>query len=107
MKQGEFDLGESRVARDEGIGRVARNNEEFARAFWDYVLRLPRGKNGWVGTCEDIRRDWKGVRPRHHNAWGACWNTCKRKGLLAELPDQVQMQSVKSHARKTHLYRRT
>jgi hypothetical protein len=97
-----FDGESSRAGRDEGIARVMEHNEDFSLQFAAHILRLPPG---WVGTCEDIRRDWRGITP-HPNAWGACWNAAKRQGLLIELPDQVHMTASKSHARKTHLYRR-
>lgn len=97
-----FDIETSRAGRDEGMARVAGHNEDFATQFLKHVINLP---SGWTGTCEDIRRDWTGIVP-HPNAWGACWNTAKRQGLLIELPEQVHMTASKSHARKTHLYRR-
>jgi hypothetical protein len=102
--QGEFDLFQSRAARDEGIDLVLDHNPEFKDVFFHTILRLPRG---WIGQCEDIRRDWTGPWPGHPNAWGASWNAAKRLGLLVELPDQVSMTGVKSHGRKTHLHRRT
>jgi hypothetical protein len=61
---------------------------------------------GWVGNNEDIVRNWTGVKPKHHNAWGSCFGHAKRKGLLEELPVRRPNERVKSHARRQNLYRR-
>jgi hypothetical protein len=98
-----FDYAESKARRDEGMDRVEESNPEFSQQFLMAIANLP---SGWVGTCEDIRRDWRGVEPSHPNAWGSCWGGAKRRGLLVELPDRVAMTAVKSHARRTHLHRR-
>lgn len=97
-----FDAATSRAGRDAGMARVLGHEEDFSLQFARYVDHLPRG---WIGTCEDIRRDWRGITP-HPNAWGACWNAAKRRGALVELPEQVHMTARKSHARKTHLHRK-
>ena len=98
------DRKKGRAARDDGMRRVTDSNPKFKDQFAAFIdTKLA---HGWVGTCEHIRADWKGVQPSHPNAWGACWNAAKRRGLLVELPQQVQLESVKSHARKTHLHRR-
>ena len=98
-----FDYGKAKEERDAGMGLVEEHNKDFAYQFLHAVIALPVG---WVGTCEDIRRVWTGIVPKHHNAWGSCWGAAKRRGLLIELPDKVPMTAVKSHARKTHLHRR-
>lgn len=98
----DFDLPKGRAGRDEGMERVTRHSDDFKDQFAAYIDRLPRG---WIGTCEDIRKVWPLPHP-HPNAWGACWNAAKRRGQLVQMPQQVQMTSVKSHARKTHLHRR-
>lgn len=97
-----FDVDASRAKRDDGMARVVEHEQEFSDQFAAFIDKLPQG---WTGTCEDIRRDWKGIQP-HPNAWGACWNAAKRRGLLIELPDQIHMTASRSHARKTHLHRR-
>jgi hypothetical protein len=102
--QGKFDLEQSRAERDKGIALVSGNNPEFKYDFFHAIRALPKG---WEGQCEDIRKDWTGVRPTHHNAWGACWNGAVTRGLLMRLPTIVSMTGVKSHGRKTHKYRRT
>lgn len=98
----DFNIKQSRAGRDEGMARVVDHNVTFAEQFERFIDHLPRG---WIGTCEDIRKDWMGIRP-HPNAWGACWNAAKKRGHLIELPTQVHMAATKAHARKTHLYRR-
>jgi hypothetical protein len=97
-----FDVDVSRSKRDDGMARVAAREDDFSIQFARHIDNLP---HGWTGTCEDIRRDWKGIVP-HPNAWGACWNAAKKRGLLIELPQQVHMTASKSHARKTHLHRK-
>ncbi len=97
-----FDIETSRANRDMAMASVEDNNEDFKIQFGRHIDRLPRG---WVGTCEDIRRDWVGITP-HPNAWGACWNAAKKRGQLIELPQRVSMTAIKSHARKTNLHRR-
>ena len=98
----EFDIERSKTSRDEGMARVMDHSPTFAEQFAGFIDHLPRG---WIGTCEDIRRQWTGIEP-HPNAWGACWNAAKKRGQLVELASQVHMAATKSHARKTHLHRR-
>jgi hypothetical protein len=100
---GEFDLYKGRARRDRGMLLVAGNNKDFGYQFLHTVIALPKG---WVGQCEDIRKDWPGTRPRHPNAWGACWNGAVKRGLLKRLPQMVAMTGVRSHGRKTHLHER-
>lgn len=99
----DFNSKKSRAARDRGIKQVTDHNEYFSHEFAMAIGRLP---NGWVGTCEDIRKTWTGIRPHHPNAWGGAWNAAKKRGQLVELREQVHMTAVKSHARKTHLYQK-
>jgi hypothetical protein len=97
-----FDVDAGRAKRDDGMSRVVEHDQDFSYQFAHAVANLPRG---WTGTCEDIRRDWTGIVP-HPNAWGACWNAAVRRGLLIQLSEQVHMTASKSHARKTHLFRK-
>lgn len=96
-------LDRARTGRDIGIGTVLANNLAFKTQFEEFIRRLP---SGWTGTCEDIREIWPHAKPRHHNAWGACWNAAKRRGELVELELRVNMRFVKSHARMTSMYRK-
>jgi hypothetical protein len=58
-------------------------------------------------TGEDIRLacEAAGVRPHHHNAWGAFVASLVRDGLLIPTGRYVPMKAKGSHARKTQLYR--
>ena len=97
-----FDAGLSKAAGEKGMALVESNSPDFAYQFHLFVLYLP---HGWVGQCEDIRREWTGTIP-HPNAWGACCNTAIRRGLLRKLPIEASMTAVKSHGRKTRLLQR-
>ena len=96
------DLFAGKAGRDEGMALVMEHAPDFAYAFHHYVLNLP---SGWIGKCEDIRAVWVGPLPKPQ-AWGACWNAEVKRGLLIEMSDEVHMADPRSHARKTHLYRR-
>ena len=98
-----YNLLKGRELRDTGMERVAAGEPDFRYEFHQAILSLPRG---WIGQCEAIRRDWKGTIP-HPNAWGACWSAAVKQGLLVEMATKASMTSVKSHGRKTHLFRRT
>jgi len=99
----QFDLFESRARRDEGMKRVTGNSPDFKYRFHLVILHLPRG---WIGQCEDIRKIWKWPMPSPQ-AWGSNWSAAVKLGLLEELPQRVSMTGIKSHGRKTNLYRRT
>lgn len=98
----DFDLERGRAARDEGMARVIDHNPEFKVQFARFIDQLPRG---WIGLCEDIRKEWKGVYAPPQ-AWGACWGAAKRRGQLVELPSRIPMAGVKSHGRRTNLHRK-
>lgn len=97
-----FDLKLGRERRDEGMERVTTGNPEFKVQFAQYLDRLP---HGWVGQCEDIRKVWTGIYAKPQ-AWGACWNAAKKRGVIVELEERAPMTGVKSNARRTNLYRR-
>jgi hypothetical protein len=99
----QFDLFKSQALREAGMARVVSNSAEFKYRFHLVIMHLPRG---WIGQCEDIRKIWKWPMP-HPNAWGANWAAAVKLGLLEELPERASMTGVKSHGRKTHLFRRT
>jgi hypothetical protein len=96
-----FNLTAARVARDVGMGTVAANNPVFSKQYREYIDDLPQK---WIGSDEDVRRNWRGVQPKHPNAWGANWGAAVRRGQLVKLPQEIQMQKISSHARRTHLY---
>jgi hypothetical protein len=97
-----FDLVQGKAARDKGMERVLAHEETFAYRFHQVILHLP---HGWVGQCEDIRRNWVGKHP-HPNAWGSAWGVAFRRGLLRKLPIEAHMTARRSHGRRTHLYQR-
>jgi hypothetical protein len=98
-----FDYAESVRLRDEGMKRVADNNPKFSYQYFHHVLALPLG---WIGNNETIMKEWKGVEPRHPNAWGSNLGHCKRKGLLRELPMKRPNERKPGHARRQCLYMR-
>lgn len=100
----DFNVGLGRADRDDGFLAVDVANPEFKDQFRQRIINLARG---WEGTCEDIRENWTGTQPTHPNAWGSVWGWAIRAGLLIELPQRVSMRARKSHARRTHLCRRT
>jgi len=65
-------------------------------------LRLGRELTG-----EDIRHaiEVRGVRPHHHNAWGALIMAAVRKELIQKTGRLVKMKDPRSHARQTPIYR--
>lgn len=66
--EAQFDLFAARAARDEGLQRVAENNQEFldiARKAAVAICEL-RG----VVTCDEIRETLN-IVPKHPNAYGA------------------------------------
>ena len=102
-KDDDYDLKKSRALRDAGMSLTRDHNPEFKAQFARFIDHLPRG---WIGTCEDIRAHWPGVRPATPHAWGACWNAAKKRGQLVELATKVPMTGIKSHGRRTNLHRR-
>ena len=80
-----FDYGKSRAERDAGMALVRDHNQEFSYQFYHFVLALP---SGWVGQCEDIRRVWCGIKPKHpmrgvragdRQRKKVCWWSCRRR----------------------------
>lgn len=70
--QQEFDIRAARNARDQGIKRVAENNQSFLRVARAIAIMVAR-RNGDV-TCDDVRKECP-VLPTHHNAFGAIFKT--------------------------------
>jgi len=100
-----FDGDAAKAARDEGMERVLREEDEFKDAAGKFIISLP---GGWEGIFEDIRRVYKGVKPHHPNAWGAVCNAAIKRGVLVKVGMIMRRTTaVKSHSRPTHLLRRT
>jgi hypothetical protein len=91
------------AARDEGMERVLRDEEDFKIQFGMFINSLP---HGWEGICEDVRRVWPGGPPHHPNVWGACWNGVIKQGLLVRTDEMRRPTGIKSHRRPTFVYRR-
>ena len=100
-----FDLAAAKAARDKGMADVMKGEEPFKVAVAKHIDNLP---HGWVGTGEDIRRAWTGVRPHHVNCWGAICHAAVKRGTLRKMPnlDMRRPEGVKSHGRPTYLFRR-
>jgi hypothetical protein len=101
---GLFDLPQSRAERDRALARVEYNAENFNRLARAVLRNL---KPGYY-TGEDIRRliSKRGYKPHHHNAWGALIRWALQGRILSETGEYEQMRDVKSHARRTPLYRK-
>lgn len=82
-------------------------NAEWLRRYYAFVeLRAPRAPGPFTG--EDVRRAWTAMglpQPHHHNVWGAAFNGAVRRGLVVATGDYDHMCGVRSHARKTPLYK--
>lgn len=59
-------------------------------------------------TGEDVRLacERAGIRPHHHNAWGAFISALVREEKLTPTGEYRAMKASGSHARKTAVYRR-
>lgn len=68
----QFDLVEALKGRDEGIARVAENNESFLAAARATARRIARRK-GSV-TADDVRAECS-LEPLHPNAYGAVFKS--------------------------------
>ena len=96
----------ARQLRAEGIARVLQH----ADASWvEYalqgVLRYAKEHREFIG--EDFRVWYLlngGMTPHHHNAWGALLNVAVKKGIVAPTDRMRQMNTEKSHARRSPLW---
>ena len=102
-----FEAAAAREARDAGMKAVL----DHSGAWKDRArLKIRELAPGWTGTGEDIRlllQDRPGLRPQHHNAWGAVIGGCLRQGWLQATGELRHMRCRESHARKTAVYVRT
>jgi hypothetical protein len=96
------DGAEGRKRRDEALVNVAANAETFMSKALKELVRFERG----TYTGEDIRRQLElwGIRPHHHNAWGALVATAVRSRILWPTGRLAAMTDPRSHARKTLVY---
>ncbi len=103
MSQGNlFDPPPPEDRRDEALDRVGKNAGRFVDAVRQVVPQLV----GLEVTGEDIRVECGklGIRPHHHNAWGAVINSLVREEALIFTGREVHMKTSKSHARRTRVY---
>jgi len=100
-----YDLFLSERAKADALSNVDRG--AWSGRALALVETLPEG---WVGTGEDIRRflieEMSLEPPHHHNAWGGMISGALRRGLILGTGRYAKMRSVRSHARKTEIYRR-
>jgi hypothetical protein len=101
----EFNLTLADAAKRAALNLVTK--KEWADEARFFLLTLPPG---WEGTGEDIRRflveDMSLDPPHHHNAWGGLISGALRRGTITGTGKYRKMTSVRSHARKTEVYRR-
>jgi hypothetical protein len=106
-RDSQFDLFGGRAERDAALARVSANagNDWMAAAF-ACLLRLERDLDH---TGESIRTQLMAMGcppPHHHNAWGALIRCGITRGVLVDTGRYSQMESRRSHARRTPVYRR-
>ena len=90
--------------RDKALAQVQANAGDFTSRALGALRDFP---DGFETTGEQIRvlLDRRGIRPHHHNAWGAVINIALRNGLLEDTGRMTKMSTAKSHARRTPVYR--
>jgi hypothetical protein len=100
-----YDLFGSRRARDQGISLVSGNAPTFMARGIAFITGLPPGNY----TSEDInaRLENAGIIPHTDKAYGALTRHAVRLGLLEDTGMVRQMKKVKSHARRTPVWRRS
>jgi hypothetical protein len=104
MKQPDlFDAAASRAARDMALAQVQEHTLDWWAAACAQVAQL----RGWMGTGEDLRLVVRAVvgDPHSPNAWGALTATAIRNEWLSRTGERRAMRSVRSHARRTDVYR--
>lgn len=101
----QLNLEEAIRRRDAGIKQVQRGSVDWSYQAKVCVQALPQHSE-WTG--EDIRLHvTKQVGPpHHHNAWGALVRSLVTSGVLVATGEWRRMQTPKSHARQTPVYRR-
>ena len=98
----------ARTARDVGIARVLDNNPEHKKQGRAHVINkeLP----GTEGTGEFFRvraLPFITVEPSSMNVWGGIISGLVKDGILVDTGRRGQMETEKSHARESKIYRRT
>ncbi len=90
------------LARDAALERVTR--KRFMIRGTRIIEDLEHGREM---SGEDIRHAVSrlGVKPHHHNAWGALIMNAVRLKLILPTGRDTKMKDRRSHARKTPIYR--
>lgn len=99
-----LDFAASVAARDQALERVAVHaGTEFMKAGL-MAIALIKGEDV-TGEAIRVILIGKGIRPHHPNAWGALVQQALKLGLILETGLYTKMTDVRSHARKTQIYR--
>jgi hypothetical protein len=93
------------TARDNALNVVLDNAGDWKEQVREYVKRLPPGMELLGEKVRTLCLD-RGVKPHHHNAWGAMIKTLVKEGYLEPIAGRFEAMKAKgSHARKTQVYR--
>jgi hypothetical protein len=90
--------------RDAALSQVQANAGDFVERALDAIRVMP---HGFCETGEGFRKlvERRGIKPHHHNAWGALINVAVKRGMLVATGEMAHMKGHKSHARRTPIYR--
>lgn len=106
-----IDLMQARSERDKAIQKVSLNNNSFMdRAiqqlrYWVDIGNARQMIDEFTGEDMRIWLQAVDIVPAHPNAWGALISTAVKRKIIVGTEKYVSMKSIKSHARKTQLYR--
>jgi hypothetical protein len=96
----QFELGEK--LKDEGIQRVAGNNEEWMEAALRAIKAMAGCRYRSTFTADNLR-NWV-VAPANPNAWGAVFSTAARQGLIERVGYRPST-TPSAHARVVAVWR--
>jgi len=104
MGVGFLDTAEDR--RDKALAQVEDNAGPTWTELAHEEVRKLDPRRCWTG--EQIRLHIEDIcgKPHHHNAWGAIISSAVKADVLQATGEWRKMQTPKSHARKTPVYRR-
>ena len=106
MQQQLFPGMSAKELRDEAIARVANNAGHSWHTQAMNVFHTLPASSEFTGEELRLECEKNDVHPHHHNAWGAYIMHLKRNGLIASTGKYRNMQTAKSHARRTEIYRK-
>jgi hypothetical protein len=98
---------ESKVARDEGIARVTKNNLSWVDRATIALRWYGAMHSGEEVTGEQLRAvllDLKFPKPTHVNAWGALIRSAASAGIIEDTGRVTQTTTKQSHARLTRVW---